>query len=236
MNEILETKLKEYASYNFENKDFKIWLRDSNLWMALYSILRIRGVEMDKKELVEVLDGKLVEDIPLDVYGFIHRFKDLYKEMNASIGMQESMNEKLFSKFYSIIFDGDGYRKDNPIIYKWGYIAPHFSEIKESLATSFRNVSRIANPVERACMMHNEINAIYPYGTDSAAMAIVCLVYVLLEAGIPIPSITVDDEDYNKLVTDYFDKKTDDINEMFERSILNRLESVILLGKESLEI
>jgi len=235
MNEALETKLNEYLTSKFENTEFRTWLRDSDLWMAIYSVLRIRGIEMDKRELVEILDGKIMENVPLDLYGFVHSFKDLYKEMQASIGMQESLNEKNLNRFASILFELDSYRSDNPIIYKWAYIAPHFTGISASLQELLRSCERITNPIAKAIAVHDGIAMVYPYGDYSAAMAMVCMYYVLMQGGIPLPSITVDDEDYNKLMSLYFDKGIKDIDDMFERSLLNRLESVLLLGKESME-
>jgi len=235
MNEALETKLNEYLASKFENPEFRTWLRDSDLWMAIYSVLRIRGTEMDKRELVEILGGKLMENVPLDLYGFVHSFKDLYKEMQACIGMQESLNEKNLNRFANILFELDSYRSDNPIIYKWAYIAPHFTVISNSLQELFRSCDKIANPVLKAIAIHDGIATVYPYGEYSSAIAMICMYYVLMQNGIPLPSITVDDEDYNKLMSLYFDKGIKDIDDMFERSLLNRLESVLLLGKESME-
>lgn len=233
MNEVLETKLKEYKSSNFENKDFKAWLKESNVWMSEYSCLRIKGIEMDKKELVDVVEGKIKEDLPIDLYGFVHRFIDVYKEMQASIGMLETMNENLFNKFYDLLIEGDGYRKDNPVIYKWNYIAPHFNDIRKNLNALFKTINQIDNPVRRAIRVHEGILAIFPFNTDTEVMASVAFFYELMAAGIPLPSFTVDSFEYNDLVSKYLNDGSKDLSEMFERSLINRLDSVLMYGIES---
>ncbi len=235
MNEILETKLKEYRNSYFENKEFKAWLKDSDLWMPVYTCLRIKGVEMDKKELVNVIDGKLMTELPLDIYGFVNRFKALYKEMQASVGMLESMNEALFAKFYDILIEGDGYRQENPVIYKWGYVAPHFNQIKTSLASLFKLIDKMDNPIKRAITAHLGVLKIYPYSKDTEIMATIAMYYELMIANIPLMSFTVDDIDYNKLVASYLKEDSQELSDMIERSLLNRIDSVMMFGIESRE-
>ena len=235
MNEVLEAKLKEYKKSSFENKDFKAWLKDSNIWMAEYSCLRVKGIEMSKKELVDVVEGKIMEDLPLDLYGFVHRFIDAYKEMQASIGMLETMNESLFNKIYDILIEGDGYRKDNPVIYKWNYIAPHFNDISKNLNALFKTINQIGNPVKRAIRAHEGVLAIFPYNTDTEVMASVAFFYELMAANIPLPSFTADSFDYNTLVSKYLSAGSKELSEMLERSLINRLDSVIMYGIESKE-
>ena len=145
MNELLEAKLKTYKENYFENKEFNVWLDNSNLWLSLYSCLRLRGVEMDKRELVEMLNGGIVPDLSIDSYNFIHNFKSMYKDMQASIQMRDDLNEKLLLRFVNILYEEANYRRTNPVIYKWGYIAPHFNDISSQLTIAFKQLRTIDN-------------------------------------------------------------------------------------------
>ena len=235
MNEVLNKKLKEYKLSQFDNKEFKAWVKDSNIWMSEYTCLRVKGIEMDKKELVDVVNGKIMEDLPVDIYNFVHRFIDVHKEMQASIGMMTSMNEDLFQKYYEHLFEGDGYRRDNPVIYKWNYIAPHFTEIGKDLSSLFKDIDKMDDPVERAIRVHEGILSIFPYDTDTEVMACVAFYYELMAAGIPLPSFTADSFDYNDLVAKYLNEGSSELAEMLERSLINRLDSVLVFGHESKE-
>ncbi len=236
MNEVLNKKLKEYKLSKFDNKDFKAWVRDSNIWMAEYSCLRVKGIEMDKKELVDVVEGKIMEDLPVEIYNFVHSFIDVIKDMQARIGMMESMNEFLFQKYYEMLFDGADYRRDNPVIYKWNYIAPHFNEISQSLNSLFKEINKMIDPVERAIRVHEGILAIFPYNTDTEVMACIAFYYELMADSIPLPSLTVDSFEYNDLVAKYLNEGARDLAEMLERSLINRLDSVLVFGHESKEM
>ena len=235
MNEVLKLKLNEYKNSYFENKEFKAWLRESDLWMAEYTCLRIQGIEMDKKELVDVVEGKLMTDIPLDIYGFVHKLRDVYKEMKAHLGMLESMSEPLFNKFYEMLIEGDGYRKDNPVIYKWGYIAPHFNDVRGDLSMLFKQLEKVEDPIRRALDAHTGVLTIYPYDKGTEIMACLAMFYELMRSNVPLPSFSVDDIDYNKLVAAYLKDGSADLEDMIIRSLINRIDSVMMFGAESKE-
>lgn len=235
MNDALEAKLKTYSENYFENKEFRAWLNNSNLWLSLYTCLRLRGVEMDKRELVDMLNGGIVQDLSISTYNFIHNFKAMFKDMQASVQMKDDLNEKLLFRFCKILFEEVEYRKTNPVIYKWGYIAPHFTEISNYLSEAFKTARTISNPTSKAYFIHNAICAAYPFAEDTAIAACIAMYYELLKAGIPLPSFSVDNEDYDKLMLEYFDQGLNNFETMFENSLLNRLDSVLLFGFESRE-
>jgi len=233
MRNILEEKLKAFRESYFENKEFRTWLKESDLWMALYTCFRVQGIEMGKKELVDVLDGKLIENLPLEIYGFSQSFQALFKEMKASVGMQESLNTRLFKRFYGILYDEEGFRRDNPVIFKWGYVPPHFNSIEEELDKLFKLLDKINSPIDRAIAVHLGIIKIFPYAYKSPVMACVAMYYELMLCDIPLPSFTADNEEYDKIIKKYLSDNFDEFSEMFERSQINRLESVMIFGIES---
>lgn len=233
MREILEQKLELYKSLTFKSKEYNAWLKDSSLWMSVYSCLRVRGVEMDKRELVDIIRGAISLEIPIDIYNFVHNYHDVYRDMTACIEMQQSIDTPLLMRFYAILFEREGFRTNNPVIYKWGYIAPHFNEIGEKMTAYYRTLAHIDDPVDKAVYAHNGLAEIYPFGEDSAAMAMLAMYYVLLSADIPLPAITADGEEYDRIMKADLENHGGEFKQMIERSLINRLESVISLGIES---
>ena len=235
MKDLAESKLAEYKACTFENPEFKKWLKDSNLWIFIYNSLRITGIELDKRQLVAMLDGEIFDDMPLDIYCTVQRLRDLYKEMQESLAM-ESLNEKLLNRFYEFAFGTNSeYRKDNRIIYKWGHIAPHFNDISRELNSFFRSRGVAGDAIERALYVHSGIARIYPFGDDTALMAIISMSYELMSDDVPIPALTADDLEYNNLLKDEFNGKEGGFSDMFCRSLLNRLDAVMLYGIQSKE-
>ena len=235
MKELLQEKLKAYKNSYFENKEFQAWLKDSDLWVAAYTCLRLRGIEMGKKDLVDVLEGKLMEDLPLDIYGFAHAFRDLFKDMKACLQMQQSLDSKLINRFYKILFDGEGYRRDNPVVFEWNFVPPHFNSVESEIDMLCKDIDKEPDPIERAINIHLGLDGIYPYGKETAVMALVAMYYELMKDGVPLPSFTVDDEDYNKIIKQYLANGVDEFTDMFARSEINRLEQVMMFGIESQE-
>ncbi len=233
MREILEQKLELYKSLTFKSKEYNAWLKDSSLWMSVYSCLRVRGVEMDKRELVDIIRGAISLEIPIDIYNFVHNYHDVYRDMTACKEMQQSIDTPLLMRFYAILFEREGFRTNNPVIYKWGYIAPHFNEIGEKMTAYYRTLAHIDDPVDKAVYAHNGLAEIYPFGEDSAAMAMLAMYYVLLSADIPLPAITADGEEYDRIMKADLENHEGEFKQMIERSLINRLESVISLGIES---
>ena len=233
MRDVLEQKLAQYKESSFRRPEFRAWIKDSNLWMSVYSCLRVRGIEMDKKELVDIIAGGISLDIPIDIYNFVHNYHDLFRDMSASIDMQQSIDSALLLRFFNILTGGNTFRSNNPIIYKWGYIAPHFNEIPERLTEYSRRLSRLDNPFDKAVYAHNGLAVIYPFGDDSAVMALVAMYYVLMSSGIALPSITADGEEYDRIMKEDLESGSNQFEQMMERSLINRLDSVISLGREA---
>ena len=230
MREAIEQKLKSLKFLDPQNPEFKQWLRESNIWMLIYSVLRVQGIEMNKRQLVDVLQGKIVEDLPLNLYGQVHRGVDLCKKLQTAIDMQQNPDTKALVSWYRFYMDGEDLRKSNPFIYKWGYIAPHFNEIPERLSELFKPMAALGNPIDEAVRIHNGICRIYPFGEDTPAMALIAAFYVLMKSGYPVPAISVDVEEYDSLMAEEFAKNSGAFGEMLERCILNRLEQVVQIA------
>ena len=100
MKELLNEKLKVYRELGPVLPEARKWLEDSNLWMLLYTVLCQRGVRVEKKTLVDILSGRIMEDVNIDLYGFCFRLRDVYKDMISSVEMQATLNTKMLDGWY----------------------------------------------------------------------------------------------------------------------------------------
>ena len=77
---------------------------------------------------------------------------------------------------------------------------------------------------------------IYAYGQDSVTMALLASAYALLQAGIPLPSYPVSEDEYRRLMSACInDGDEAPFCNMHYRSLVNRLETVIQVYREALE-
>ncbi len=101
------------------------------------------------------------------------------------------------------------------------------------LTEAFRHIMHIPDVIGRAVHIHKALAEVYPFGENTPAIAMASLYYVLMSAAIPLPQITADYEEYNRIMQSDFENKTNEFELMIERSLINRLDSVINLGKEA---
>ncbi|NCB41924.1 MAG: hypothetical protein EOM59_04825 [Clostridia bacterium] len=221
-------------------KDFSLWIEESSLWGWIFTCLKLRGTPIDKGTVVSLLRGEILEQVPLEIYDFVYRYRDVYRDIKNSLEMRNSLTEKLLNRYYDMIFEESQtrYRQNNPVIYEWHYNPPHFRDIDDQLDLFFRNFAieaKSLDPLSAAAIMHLRILEIYPYGVGSVTMASVALLYVLMEKDLPVPHLFASEQEYNTQVSVYL--HSGDISlfkEMLGRSLLNRL-NVLLQVNEALE-
>ena len=236
MKELLNEKLREYRALGPVLPEARKWLDESNLWMFLYTVLRQRGVRVEKKTLLEILSGQILEDVPIDLYGFCFRLRDVYKEMISAVEMQASLNVKMLDGWCRELLQREEplHRRDNSVVYDIGFIPCHFNELSEQLDRLFRSVSALSDGVQKAAQLQMGIVKLYAYGEDSVTMALVASAYALLEAGIPQPSYPLNDGEYAKLMSAFInDGDEEAFCGMHVRSLINRLDTVIQVYKEA---
>lgn len=222
-------------------KEFSAWVDESSLWGWIFTCLQLRGTPIEKGDVVSVLRGELIEKVPLEIYDFAHRCRDVYKDIKGSLDMKNSLTTKLLNRYYSMIFQEDKvmYRQNNPVVYEWRYNPPHFCDIEEQLDLFFRSFAidrKKHDPLSAAAMMHLGILEIYPYGENSVTMAGVALLYVLMEKEMPVPHLFVSEQEYNEQVNTYLHSGDSSLfKKMLGRSLLNRLNVLLQVNEASEE-
>ena len=238
MKDLLNEKLKIYRSLDPVLPEARKWLEDSNLWMLLYTVLCQRGVRIEKKTLVEILSGQILENVHIDLYGFCFRLRDVYRDMISAVEMQATLNTKMLDGWYQDLLEPDGpvHRRDNAVVYDIGFIPCHFSEITERMDRLFKSMAGIEDGALKAAELQMGIINIYAYGQESITMALLAAAYALLEAGIPLASYPVSEDEYRRLISACINEGDEEpFCSMHYRSLVNRLETVIQVYREAEE-
>ena len=238
MKELLNEKLKVYRELGPVLPEARKWLEDSNLWMLLYTVLCQRGVRVEKKTLVDILSGRIMEDVNIDLYGFCFRLRDVYKDMISSVEMQATLNTKMLDGWYEDLLEPEGpvHRRDNAVVYDIGFIPCHYSEISEKMDHLFRAMDGVTDGALKAAELQMGIINIYAYGQDTITMALLASAYALMQAGIPLPSYPVSEDEYRRLMSSCINDGDEvPFCNMHYRSLVNRLETVIQVYREALE-
>ena len=238
MNELLNEKLREYKALGPVLPEARKWLEDSNLWMLLYTVLCQRGVRIDKQTLVDILSGRIMEDVNIDLYGFCFRLRDVYRDMISAVEMQATLNTKMLDGWYVDLMEPDGpvHRKDNAVVYDIGFIPCHFSEISERMTHLFKAMDSVTDGALKAAELQMGIINIYAYGQDSVTMALLAAAYALLQAGIPLPAYPVSEDEYRRLMSSCINESNEEpFCSMHYRSLINRLETVIQVYREAVQ-
>ena len=241
MEDLIRSKLYEFKRLKGNDIQLNVWIRDSNLWYWLYSALRLNGRPLDKQTILSVLDGELQENLPLDLYSFIHGYASVYKDMVDCLEMQAHPDLKILERWYCNIFQTEEleFRKNNPVVYQWDFVPPHFLDAKKLTDKLLKDSYKTRDEgyfLEKACMQHLDLLKIYPFGENSIVMAGVLMMYVLMAYGCPLPSLNANEQDYSNLIYKYIhDGDPEPFISMVERSVLNRLDAVIEICRQARE-
>ena len=243
----IKVKKAELDAIVAAHPELSEWIEQSDLWCGLYSIFRISGQRVSKDSVVAMAAGELRGDVPLSSYAFVKSYKDVYSDMSICLAMGAVPDLKLVNRWAGMITGrddqtpGEGlYRLNNPVVYEWELIPVHFRTIREELEKLFRIAASIRDPedpLDKAAYVHLELNKLYPYGEDTAAVSAAVLMYYLRQLGLPVPELSANDVEYNQMVTDYVvNSNREPFTDMLGRSVYNRLESVLTIARQAADM
>lgn len=247
MYQQLEEKLKEQQALFPKHPEFRTWLSQSDLWNWIYSAFRIKGEPLSKTVVVDMLNGKIREDIQLSSYAFAQATQNVYKDMKNYIQMQTTLEPEMIYRWAKMLMGIDLkenddllLRENEPLVYEWELITIDHNEIKEKLNQIVKEYnSSVKTGDVFACIakLHLQLNRLYAFGENTALLSLAVLMFTLLEHDYFMPELPVDDREYNRIVAKYFDDDSlEDFYSMLCRSEFNRLEAIINLSREAKEI
>lgn len=237
MEQQISAKLNELKALAPENREYKTWLAESNLWGWLYTDYKLQGQKISRAAVVDMFNGIIREDIPLANYAFAQKLKTLYSDMQAELTMRSAPSIKLFKRWMKILYGDIPYRKSNPVVFEYGLIPCHFQSIEEELDRVIKEyVQSDGSPIDDIALLFLNILKIYPYEEESVDAAMVMALYCLEGLAFPIPELAVSEEEFGELVTAYMDKgRCEAFCDMFKRCVYNRLDAVLLVAKQAKE-
>ena len=247
MIELIEGKLKELRDDFPSNPEFRTWMQQSDQWSWIYSILRIRGEKVHKTAVAKMIQGSLSEEISLHSYAMADNFRNVYQDMVSYISMSTDLELKMVCRWTKMLLrmdqsvpDNDIFRKNRNVVYEWDLI-PEPEENVPGRFTELIKEYKLAgidkkDPLKRAVKLHMEINRLYPFGEETTLISMSVLMFSLLELGYPLPQLSLDDREYNKIMAEYIENgSTDTFKDVLEKSIYNRLDAAVNLAKQAVE-
>ena len=241
MQELIDRKLKELRELGVVNRELRVWMDQSNLWYWVYSALDMEGNRLDRQKIVDIIDGKIVENAPIEAYNFILGYAEVYRDMRSCVEMDQDADPKLVFRWAEELLGREtSYRKGSPVIYEWNHIPPVAADSASEMSGLLKRFAvnrRSDKSLRLMAILHLETLRLYAYDRDTARVAGLLLMYSLLREGYPLPGISLDDIEYNKLIDAYVNQgDADGFVTMLERSVLNRLDSVLQLSRQAAEL
>jgi len=247
MIDLINKKLTELKENFPQDPEFRTWMQQSDQWSWIYSILKIRGDKVHKTAVVKMIQGSISEEITLAEYTLADHFRKVYQDMVSYISMSTDLELRMVCRWAKMLLDlelgvadDDVFRKNHSAVYEWD----HIPEPEENVPSKFKSLIKEyinegpdrKDPLKRAVKLHLEMNRLYPFGDETTLISMAVLMFSLLELGYPLPQLSVDDIEYNSMMTRYIeDGDIGPFKDMLERSIYNRLDAVVSLAHQANE-
>ena len=241
MQEIIDEKLNELKSLGAVSRELREWVEKSNLWYWIYSYFEMDGAPLERSKIVDILDGKIVENAPLEAYRLILGFQDVYKDMRSCAEMGQEADVRLLLRWGEELLGRPvEFRKGSPVVYEWNHIPPVAAECEDKtvkLLRVYASKHRETPSVRLMAKTYLEHLRLYAFDRDTITMAWLFLMYALLRDGYPLPGPSLSDTELNGLIDNYVNKgDAEGFTVILQRSVLNRLDSVLQLSKQAAEI
>jgi hypothetical protein len=236
MEQEIKSKQEELANLKTDSRELRKWVEDSNLWSWVYTVFRINGQKLSKPAVVDMLKGSIREDVPLSCYSYVQRYKQMHSDMFGELSMQSTPTLKLFKRWTEILIGSCEFRKENPVVYEIGLIPCHFNEIEEQLNEAFKTFASSGGGPVQAAKLFLQIVKTYPFEEDTIDMAGAVLMYCIEAASLPVPELSVNEEEFYRLLMPYMNNgDAVPFTDMLLRCLYNRLDTVILVSKQAIE-
>lgn len=201
----------------------------------VYSSLKLDGSALTRDSVGKILKGSFLVDVSVREHGIISNLNAVIDFVANMAEMNFYLNEKYMFKLYNILINesDNEYRKTNPILRMIEYNPPHFKEVAQQMELLFywlHSAEHQTNPIEKAAYLHNKIIEIYPYHSNSEAMARIAAQYHLMINGFPPVLWNIGEQEYYDALRLYLRKEdVGPIYDVLERGVYNKLELMMQL-------
>lgn len=243
MKEQINKKYKELKKLNPKDPEFIRWKKQSDLWNWVYSALRMDGYMPTKGNVVKLLNGEMVENMPLMSFALASAWRDVYEDVLSCISMDSRLEGKMLGRWANILCGRssnqsavDLFRTNNNVVYEWDLIPISSKSINSKLSDMLRDY-RINNlistsPLDLLSEFFLEFNKLYAFGDKTFQVSMSVLMFGILSLGYPLPEITLSDVEFNSIMADYIhDRNIKPFRNILLNCIYNRLDTVVMAAK-----
>lgn len=216
-------------------KETAEYINEINLADWIYTCMRLDGSGIGKAGVLKILKGSFIVEVSVSDHSTVGYYRDAIRIAYSMAEMGDELTEKGLFRFYQALANPVKleYRRTNPVLIMLDYIPPHPSEIDEQMDILFQwmNTNDFqGNPILRAAYLHNKLVEIYPYETNSEAVARMAMYYELIRNGYPPVLLNLSESEYYAAIRSYLKKEEiQPLYEPLERGVYNKLEIMMQL-------
>lgn len=168
---------------------------------------------MSPAEIQTILKGGSVGNRSLEEHIRIQNYAEMTRFVQGILPLKDKVDRRLVEQINCILCTGETgepvFRRRSTVLneFRISPLAPE--EIQEGLERIIKryNVAyRQLNPVQRACLIHNEMLRVYPFEDANEATARALMNFELMAAGMFPITFTMDREAYRRGISTYINR------------------------------
>lgn len=156
----------------------------------IYMNLGISGSNLKIEEIDALMRGEMAAQATIEDCLLIDRLKELRKFIYRLTDMKIELSEQILRDMHAIVTGRETraqYRRGNPFLDKYGYVARPADKITGSMAELIKATS-VAS-LDGAAMLGREILRVYPFNDGNELLAWAAMYYKVAEMGLPMVAI-----------------------------------------------
>ena len=171
------------------------------------------GSALDPEDIQVMLLGGSVGNRSLAEHIRIRNYSEMTKYVQGILPLKDKADRKLAEQINCILCTGSTgepqYRKRSTVLNEFRItpLAPdQIREGMEKIVHRYNTAYRELNPVQRACLIHNEVLRVYPFEDANEATARALMNFELMASGLIPVTFTMDLEKYRKGISNYINR------------------------------
>ena len=206
INDIMVKREMLYSLAPFSDA-VKSLKRRTDLIDFTFSDLRLYGSSLAKEGVIRILEGEILEEIPVFEHRLCEAHKNLLTKFEDITDMGMDIDSAVLNEFSMIISGTDipRYRDGSPLLYHLGFVPCDTERITSELTEALAFVKRYEaeDVCLKAAMLHNKIIKVYPFTEGlSELSARAAMQYTLIKEGFFTVDIGISESEYNRLTAD----------------------------------
>ena len=165
------------------------------------------------EEIQVMLKGGSVGNRSLEDHIRIQNYAEMTRYVQGVLPLKDKVDRKLVEQVNCILCTGEAgeavYRKRSTVLNEF-HITPAAPDSidagMDKIIHRYNVAYRDLNPVQRACLIHNEVLRVYPFDDANEATARAMMNFELMAAGLVPITFTMDHEQYRRGISSYINR------------------------------